>query len=113
MQRHFTPPREKRSGFPSPRGQAPICDFVFRGGTDVAKKLSHGSLVPPKPIGMVAMASPLGENGNYASVAPQKRQTGWGFRGAKGREVGALAYHAGAGAEPQLSPQREEAGRGA
>jgi hypothetical protein len=73
-QRHFTPPTEKKSGFPSPLGQAPICDCVFRGGTDVAKKLSQGSLVPPKPIGMVALVSPLGENSNYATVAPQKRQ---------------------------------------
>jgi hypothetical protein len=72
--RHFTQSTEKRSGFPSPPGQAPICDCVFRGGTDVAKKLAQGSLVPPKPIGMIAMASPFGENGNYASVAPQKRQ---------------------------------------
>jgi hypothetical protein len=43
------------------------------GGFTLFEILVQGSLVLPKPIGMIALASPFGKNGNHAIVARQSR----------------------------------------
>lgn len=43
------------------------------GGFTLIEILVQGSLVLPKSIGMIALASPFGKNGNHAIAARQSR----------------------------------------